>query len=91
MGHECLTVPEAGFAGKRNGALLTLAESAGFDALVTVDKGIEYEQNLLGRRIGVVILHIKSNKLEHLRQHVGECMNALASIKPGQIVKVGRR
>jgi hypothetical protein len=30
-GHDCLTVPEAGFAGKRNGELLALAEQEGFD------------------------------------------------------------
>jgi hypothetical protein len=48
---ECHTVPEAGFAGKKNGALVGLAESAGFEIFVTMDKGLEYEQNLAGRTI----------------------------------------
>lgn len=30
--HECLTVPEAGWAGKKNGELLSLAEKSGFDS-----------------------------------------------------------
>lgn len=36
--HKCTTVPEAGFAGKKNGELLTLAERAGFELFITVDK-----------------------------------------------------
>ena len=37
--HECDTVPESGFAGKKNGALLGLAESAGFEIFVTRIRG----------------------------------------------------
>jgi predicted nuclease of predicted toxin-antitoxin system len=38
-GHECETVRDAGFSGKENGELLTLAEK-NFDVLVTIDKNI---------------------------------------------------
>jgi hypothetical protein len=62
-GHECLTVPEAGLAGKKNGELLSLAESLGFGIFVTMDKGAEYEQNLGGRTIAINILRAKSNRL----------------------------
>jgi hypothetical protein len=48
---ECHTVPEAGFAGKKNGSLLDAAESAGFDIFVTMDKGLEYQQHLAGRSL----------------------------------------
>ncbi len=54
-GHDCSTVPEEGFAGKKNGELLTLAESAGFQVFLTLDRGIEYQQNLHPRTITVVI------------------------------------
>jgi len=40
-GHECETVRDAGFSGKENGALLTLAEGH-FDVLVTIDRNIRY-------------------------------------------------
>ncbi len=46
VGHECQTVPDAGFAGKKNGELLSLAARAGFDIFVTIDRGIEHEQSL---------------------------------------------
>jgi predicted nuclease of predicted toxin-antitoxin system len=43
-GHECRTVQEAGWAGKENGKLLSLAETA-FDALITVGTNLTYPQN----------------------------------------------
>jgi hypothetical protein len=35
----CETVPEAGFAGEKNGHLLSLAEASGFELFLTMDKG----------------------------------------------------
>src|ERR1700722_1245169 len=57
--HECLTVPEAGFAEKTNGELLSLAEGR-FGAFVTLDKGLAYQQNLTSRRIGLILIRAKS-------------------------------
>jgi hypothetical protein len=87
--HECSTAPEAGFAGKKNGALLALAEAAGFDLLLTLDKGIEYEQNLKGRRIAIVIIRAKSNRLADILPHVAACTAAMQTLAPGQLVHVG--
>jgi len=47
-GHYCESAEYAGFAGLKNGELLNAAESAHFDVLLTVDRGLEYEQNLAG-------------------------------------------
>ncbi len=47
-GHECKTVPEAGLAGKKNGKLLSLAEQAGFEVSVTIDRGIARGANCPG-------------------------------------------
>jgi len=54
-GHECQTARYAGFAGLENGQLLTAAEAAKFDVLLTVDRGFEYQQNLGHRKIAVII------------------------------------
>jgi predicted nuclease of predicted toxin-antitoxin system len=89
VGHVCHTVPDAGFAGRVNGELLTAAERAGFDVLVTTDKGLEHEQNFTGRRIAVVVLLSKSNKVVDLLPLVDKCLNTLSHIKPGQVVRVG--
>jgi hypothetical protein len=54
-GRDCQTARYAGFAGLENGQLLTAAESAKFDVVLTVDREFEYQQNLGQRRIAVVI------------------------------------
>jgi hypothetical protein len=62
--YECHTVPEAGLAGQKNGALLSLAEAAGFDLFLTMDKGLQYQQNPEGRSIAILIVRARSNRLE---------------------------
>jgi predicted nuclease of predicted toxin-antitoxin system len=89
LDHDCMTVPEAGFAGQKNGRLLSLAEAAGFEVFVTVDKGLPYQQNLAGRRIAIVVIRAKSNRRQDLLPHV-ECSRALiASILPGEVIRIG--
>lgn len=87
-GHECLTVQEAGWAGKQNGELLSLAEAA-FGVFLTLDTNLRYQQNLAGRRIAILILISPSNRLDHLRQFFPACVSALEKIRPGEIVRVG--
>ena len=55
-GHEVTTVPAEGWAGTRNGKLLSLIERARFDVFVTADKNMEYQQPVLERRPFAVLL-----------------------------------
>jgi predicted nuclease of predicted toxin-antitoxin system len=87
-GYECLTVQEAGWSGKVNGELLDLAETE-FDALVTLDTNLNYQQNLSGRKIAIVVLRARSNRLSHLSPLFPSCVNALKSTSPGEIFYVG--
>ncbi|MGA2430734.1 MAG: DUF5615 family PIN-like protein [Candidatus Acidiferrum sp.] len=88
--HTCQTVPEAGFAGRRNGEFLALAEQAGFDVFLTLDKGIEYEQNLGQRKIAIVVFLSKSSRLADLLTLVPAFTVALSSVLPGQLLKLGK-
>ena len=56
VGNTVRTAAEQQWATLENGRLLDAAEAAGFDLLVTTDKNMRYQQNLVGRRIAVVIL-----------------------------------
>jgi len=89
--HECRGVHEEGWAGKKNGELLTLAERTGFQVFITIDRGIEYQQNLKPRSIAVVLIRTKSNRLVDLLLHVPEILKVLASVQSGQLAKVGQR
>ena len=89
VGHACRTVTEAGFKGRVNGELLSLAERSGFDVLVTVDKGLEFQQNFEGRRISVLILYARSTQLSDLLPLAEECLAASDRVTPGSVVKAG--
>ena len=87
-GHEVRTVQDMGWAGIKNGALLKLADGQ-FDALLTVDQGIEYQQNLSGLKISVVVMLAASNDVDDLRPLLPSVEQALASLRAGEIRRVG--
>ena len=53
---EINTVQRMGWAGSKNGDLLRLAASHGFDALITADQGIEHQQNIDRLPVPVVVM-----------------------------------
>jgi hypothetical protein len=87
--HEVKTVQDMGWAGVKNGALLRLADTQ-FDAFLTVDQGIEYQQNLSGLGITLVIMVAPSNDVDDLHPLLPAVEAALASRRPGEIVRVSR-
>jgi hypothetical protein len=88
-GHDCETVPRAGFSGKANGELLALAERSGWQVLLTMDRGMPYQQNPAGRTISLAVIHARSNRLPDLLPHVPAILTAFRSIKQGQAVRIG--
>lgn len=55
-GHEIATAFERGWSRLKNGELLDVAESEGFEVLVTTDSHLKNQQNLTDRRIAIVVL-----------------------------------
>jgi hypothetical protein len=55
-GHTIIEARTRGWDTLSNGDLLAEAERAGFDVFLTADKNIQYQQNLTGRKIAVVVL-----------------------------------
>lgn len=88
-GHDVSTVREAGWAGLKNGALLRAANNT-FDALITVDQGIAYQQNLAGLRISLIIISAASNDIDDLRPLMHDVRVALATLETGVVIRVGR-
>ena len=66
-GHEVESVPLLGWAGIHNGELLRKAIEAGFEALVTMDGNMVYQQNIARFAIAVIALRARSNRLEDTR------------------------
>jgi len=84
---EVLTVPERGWAGMTNGELLDQAEEE-FDALLTMDQGIEHQQNVEGRVLGIVTIEAPNNEYETLLPLVSELDETLRQVQEGTVVTV---
>ena len=87
VGHECRTVVVCGWSGKKIGELPAPADWQ-FDVLLTLDKNLPYQQNLGTKRIAVLIVRARSNRIQDLLPVVPECLAALATIQPRQVVRV---
>src|SRR5690242_8416274 len=87
-GHDCFTVAYMGWGGIENGELLSLARGAGFDALLTKDANLQYEQNLVNLPVAVVVLHARSNDLEDIRPLLPALLAVLNRLPPRQITHV---
>lgn len=64
--HEVFTVRYKGWKGKRNGELLALMLSEGFEALITADEGLQYQQNFATYPITVFVLRAHRINYESL-------------------------
>lgn len=77
-GHEVRTVAEMGWTGTRNGLLLRNA-AVQFDAFLTVDPGIEFQQHLTGVDLAVISMAAPSNSIDDLRPLVPQVLTAISS------------
>ena len=83
-GHDVRTARQMGWTAIKNGELLALA-SAHFDAFVTVDRNLAFQQDVPGLRIAVVVLQAKSNRLNDLRPLMPGLLSKLDSAQQGTV------
>ena len=88
QGHDVKTVPEAGWAAVKNGDLLSRAQHE-FDALVTTDRNLPFQQDLSRFSIAVIVLRAQSNRVTELRRLIPELLAALPVAKRGAVTWVG--
>ncbi len=86
-GHEVATVPEMGWAGKRNSELLNLA-APHFDIFITVDQNLRFQQNISGLQLALVVLSAPDNRLETLRPLMPRVVPLLQTIQSGDVVRL---
>jgi hypothetical protein len=77
-----------GWASKKNGELLALAE-ADFDVFLTVDRNLSFQQDLNSFNLAVVVLIAKSNRRSDLQPLVPDLLAVLVGVSPGQLIRVG--
>ena len=85
-GHEVTEAIELGWDKISNGELLKLAEDAGFELLFTTDKNIQYQQNLKGRKIAILVL--RNSTWRVVRQYLDRITVAVNEAIPGSFAEV---
>ena len=78
-----------GWSSKRNGELLKLMLAEKFDALLTVDQHLGFQQNVRQSGIAVVVVASRTNRLKELRPLVPQMLEALVRVSAGDIIRVG--
>ncbi|MDQ2924222.1 MAG: hypothetical protein M3R43_01480 [Acidobacteriota bacterium] len=84
--HAVFTARQMGWDEVANGDLIRVAETRGFEVLVTADKGIFYQQNNLKRNIGVV--YLSNEKMRFIEPMLAEVLAAIGASKPGSFRRV---
>lgn len=88
LGYESATTQELGWADVLNGELLSLAETNGFDVLLTADSNIKDQQNLSNRNISILILRAFNNRLATHVEMIEDIVLALTELRTGEVIEV---
>ena len=85
--HEAETVAAIGWAGVDNGELLRRAAER-FDAFITMDSHLEYQQPVSRLTLGVVVISASSNRMQNLTPLIPSVLAALEGLRPGEVRQV---
>ena len=88
VGHEVATVHGLGWSGVKNGELLRRAHAV-CEVFITLDRNLEFQQNIKALSFGVVVVRSVSNRMAHLILHIGSILQAASQVAPGTVEKVG--
>jgi hypothetical protein len=80
------TAAQEGWAALKNGELLEAAEGAGYDVLITADKNLRYQQNLVKRVIAII--ELPTNRLRLVQNYQPQVAAALTTIQPGEYITI---
>lgn len=89
LGHDVSTAHQMGWTGIENGELLAPAAKQ-FDAFVTVDRNLSFQQNLTSLPIAIVVRQATTNRLIDLKPLVPELLLALDSLRHGALKLIGK-
>ena len=81
-------VHHKGWEGIKNGELLKRAAADGYDALISADKNMSYQQNDRALMISVVILHVFQLRIEHLEPLIKTALKELRSVSVPTFIRV---
>ena len=87
VGHDVFTVQWLGWGSIKNGELIKKADGQ-FDVLITVDRGIRYQNDFTDKKISVITIVSKFNQLNHLKPFAPTILLKLNHIRPGMVINL---
>jgi predicted nuclease of predicted toxin-antitoxin system len=84
-GHTVRVAQEMGWGQLKNGVLLREAELQ-FEAFITTDQNMKYQQNVVGRKLAILVL--PTNDWPTIRLKTEEIAEKVAALKPGDYVEL---
>lgn len=87
-GHEVASVIRLGWQGIKNSELLRRAQGR-FEVLITMDSNLEFQQNVAGFEVAVLVLVPPSNRMPNLLPLVPAILTGLKTVRPGELRRVG--
>jgi hypothetical protein len=88
VGHEVFTVAYMGWKSLENGNLLSAAAASHFDAMLTRDLGVPFQQHLPALPLAVVVIQSRTNKLDDIAPLLPAILNGLTTLTPRTILRV---
>ena len=85
-GHSVDTAAEKRWDSLANGDLIDRAEQEGYEVLITTDQSMRYQQNLLGRRLAIIVL--LRTAWPYVRLRIEDIRAAVAEVQPGELQEV---
>lgn len=89
-GHDVTHAKELGWERLGNGKLLAAAAEAGFDAMLTIDKKIRFEQHLVALPVTVFEIDSPDSRLPEIQRLAPFIFAALAEVPRYRFISVDR-
>ena len=61
------------------------------EVFITVDQGIEYQQNIAEKKLGIVLLQTGSSRYSDLIRYIPEVLQAISIVAPGKLIRIPSR
>jgi predicted nuclease of predicted toxin-antitoxin system len=87
--HDVSTVHDMGWNELTDGTLLALAAKS-FDVLLTIDKGLEFQQNFQNLSLVLIVVAVRKNQMPYYQALQQQLLAAIENLSPGQIIHVPR-
>ncbi len=85
--HFVTTVPRQGWAGRKDGELIKLADGR-FDVFITMDSNIVYQQSFAGMKLCLIVLHGVNSRYETLQPLVPQIRKRILTASPGTVFHI---